>query len=263
MKIRKLNPITNGTRHQIILQKHLLSKNNKLNKIFLKGQKNQSGRSSSTGRITVRHKGGGCKKLFRIINFDNLKYFGVVIAIFYDPNRSSFISFNYNFITNLFFNTLSTLSVTPGSLISCDTNIQDLRLGYRTTLKNIPTGSLIHSLYENNGKTSTFIRSAGTFGQMIQKDYFNSKIRLPSGLIIEVPVNSFSTIGKISNIEHNLLCVGKAGKSRLKGIRPSVRGIAMNPVDHPHGGRTNGGMPSVTPWGIPTKGKPTVKKKKL
>jgi len=263
MKIRKLKPTTNGTRHQIILQKNLLAKNNRLNKIALKGQKNQSGRSSNTGRITVRHKGGGCKKLFRIINFDNLKYFGVVIAILYDPSRSSFISFNYNFINNLFFNTLSTLYVTPGSLISCDKDTQDLRLGYRTTLKNIPTGSIIHSLSETIVKPSSFIRSAGTFGQMIQKDYFTSKIRLPSGLIIEVPVSSFSTIGKVSNLEHNVICVGKAGKNRLKGIRPSVRGIAMNPVDHPHGGRTNGGMPSVTPWGIPTKGKPTVKKKIL
>jgi len=262
MKLIKLNPITNGTRHQINIQKNLLSKNNKLIKTITKGIKNQSGRSSATGRITVRHKGGGCKNLFRTLNFENTKYFGIVIAIMYDPIRSAFISLNYNFITKKFFNNLATNFVTVGSLISCNQFNLDLRLGYRTYLKNIPTGSIIHSLCHYKKINTTYIRSAGTFGQLLQKDSKNCKIKLPSGTIIETSIYSFGTLGSVSNSQHNLQCTGKAGRNRLRGKRPSVRGIAMNPVDHPHGGRTNGGRPSVTPWGIPTKGKPTVLKKK-
>jgi large subunit ribosomal protein L2 len=106
------------------------------------------------------------------------------------------------------------------------------------------------------------VRSAGLFFQVIQKNQDYSKIRLPSGLIKNVSNEAFGTIGIVSNSQHNSISLGKAGRSRLLGIRPTVRGVAMNPVDHPHGGRTNGGRPSVTPWGIPTKGKPTVIKKK-
>jgi len=155
---------------------------------------------------------------------------------------------------------LATISVYPGSLISCDENNLDLRLGYRTVFKHIPTGSIFHSLALNSNKKSQYIRSAGMFGQLIQKDLKNCKIKLPSGKIIETSVNAFGTLGMISNPEHNLITIGKAGTNRMNGRRPIVRGIAMNPVDHPHGGQTNGGRPSVTPWGIPTKGKPTVKK---
>jgi large subunit ribosomal protein L2 len=260
MKLITLKPTTNGTRHQIRIQKNLLSKDNKIIKSTLKGIKNQSGRSSSTGRITIRHQGGGCKNLFRKINFDNEKYLGIVIAIMYDPMRSAFISLNYNFLSKTFFNTLSTEHVTAGALISCDSVNLDLRLGYRTIIKNVPAGSIIHSLC--TGSNTNYIRSAGTFGQVLQKDSNNCKIKLPSGQIIETSVNSFCTLGTVSNAQHNLTYIGKAGINRLKGKRPSVRGVAMNPVDHPHGGRTNGGRPSVTPWGIPTKGKPTVLKRK-
>jgi len=101
------------------------------------------------------------------------------------------------------------------------------------------------------------------FCQILQKSFTSIKVRLPSSKIIEVSPNTYGTVGILSNLQHNLVYLGKAGRNRLKGKRPTVRGVAMNPVDHPHGGRTNGGRPSVTPWGIPTKGKPTVKKKKL
>jgi len=262
MKLKKLNPVTNGTRHQINIQKNLLSKSNRIFKISLKGIKRCYGRSNTTGRITVRHKGSGCKKLFRIINFQNSKILGLVVAIHYDPMRNAFISLNYNLITKTFYNTLSVNSVYPGSLLSCDQQNLDLRLGYRTTLQNIPTGSIINSLATNKNKITKYIRSAGTFGQLIQKDLSTCKIKLTSGKITEFSINAFATLGVISNLQHNLTTIGKAGKNRLLGIRPTVRGIAMNPVDHPHGGRTNGGRPSVTPWGIPTKGQPTVLKRK-
>ena len=137
-----------------------------------------------------------------------------------------------------------------------------MKLGFRTVLKNIPTGSVINCLSFSKLKNQkiNFIRSAGTFGQIVQKNFLFSKIKLPSNQIIEVPTSSFATIGSVSNNLQKFIVFGKAGRRRLLGNRPSVRGIAMNPVDHPHGGRTNGGRPSVTPWGIPTKGKPTVKK---
>ena len=129
-------------------------------------------------------------------------------------------------------------------------------------INNIPTGSLVHSLTSSQNTHKTcFARAAGTFCQIIQKGVSTNKVRLPSGLICTVPKDAYATLGVVSNAQHNSIYLGKAGRNRLKGIRPCVRGIAMNPVDHPHGGRTNGGRPSVTPWGIPTKGKPTVKNK--
>jgi len=262
MKLKTFKPITNGIRQKISIQKNLLARCTRLNKSLLHGIKKNYGRSTFTGHVTSAHTGGGCKKLLRAINFQNTKTVSILIAVSYDPLRNAFIALNYNLRTKAFFNTLATISVYPGSLISCDENNLDLRLGYRTVLKNIPTGSIFHSLSLNRNKKIQYIRSAGTFGQLIQKNLKTCKIKLPSGKIIETPVESFGTLGIISNAEHNLITLGKAGTNRLCGRRPIVRGIAMNAVDHPHGGQTNGGRPSVTPWGIPTKGKPTVKKLK-
>jgi len=261
MNLIKLKSITNGTRHQLNIQKNLLSKKTSMLKSIRKGLKNQSGRSCINGRITVRHKGGGCKKIYRKISFEDLTFLAIVTAIEYDPYRSSFISLNFDFINKKFFYSLSTDSVTVGSLISSSQNFSELRLGFRTLLKNIPTGTVINCLSLQNDRKIKYIRSAGTFGQLIQKNILNCHVKLPSNKIIVVPSSSYATIGVISNLKNNLVVIGKAGRNRLIGKRPSVRGIAMNPVDHPHGGRTNGGRPSVTPWGIPTKGKPTVKKK--
>jgi len=260
MNLIKLKSITNGTRHQLNIQKNLLSKKTNILKSIRKGSKNQSGHSCSTGRITVRHKGGGCKKIYRKILFDDVTFLAIVIAIEYDPYRSSFISLNYDFVNKFFFYSLSTDCVTVGSLISSNQSFSELRLGFRTLLKNIPTGTIINCLSLQDDKKIKYIRAAGTFGQLIQKNLYNCHIKLPSNKIIVVSSDSYATIGVISNMKNNLVVIGKAGRSRLMGKRPSVRGIAMNPVDHPHGGRTNGGRPSVTPWGVPTKGKPTVKK---
>jgi large subunit ribosomal protein L2 len=259
MRLIKLKSITNGTRHQLNIQKNLLSKKNGLLKSIRKGFKNQSGHSCSSGRITVRHKGGGCKKIYRKINFHDLTFLAIVIAIEYDPYRSSFISLNFDFINKNFFYSLSTDAVVVGSLLSSTDKFTELRLGFRTLLKNIPTGTIINCLSLQKDKKIKYIRAAGTFGQIIQKNIISCHIKLPSNQIIVVSSNSYATIGVISNLKNNLVVIGKAGRNRLMGNRPSVRGIAMNPVDHPHGGRTNGGRPSVTPWGIPTKGKPTVK----
>jgi large subunit ribosomal protein L2 len=140
--------------------------------------------------------------------------------------------------------------------------LDEIKLGYRTQLQNIPTGSIIHNIGHEFSSSTMYVKSAGTFGQLIQSDLKSSRIKLPSNKIIKVSVNSYASLGSVSNEKQNLICLGKAGRNRNLGRRPIVRGIAMNPVDHPHGGRTNGGRPSVTPWGLPTKGKFYLKKRK-
>jgi large subunit ribosomal protein L2 len=260
MLIKKVTPFNNSSRHKLRLTKNLLAKNSKFVKQIKKGLKNVSGRSTDTGHITTRHHGGGVKKNYRFINFSNSNSANLVLSTIYDPNRSSFVSINYDLLSKQFCNTISTHFVYPGALIICSKSITELKLGYRTLLKNIPTGSIIHNISYRKS-LGTLIRAAGTFGQIIQKTEKNCKIKLPSGNIKEFSIKSYATLGVVSNLQNNLVVIGKAGTNRLLGNRPSVRGIAMNPVDHPHGGRTNGGMPSVTPWGKPTKGKPTVKSK--
>jgi large subunit ribosomal protein L2 len=260
MFILKSKPYTNGIRHRTNIRKNILSKVNSLVQQSIVGFRRFKGRSSETGRITTRHLGGGCKKKFRVLELSDTKKQSVVISIMYDPYRSSFISLNLDIISNTFFRTIATAGVGPGSLQECNRKKVDLRLGNRTDLEHVPPGSVLHSLSLNS--RIQCVRSAGLYFQIIQKDLNICKVRLPSGLIKKTPIDSFGTMGIVSNFQYSSIYLGKAGRSRLLGIRPSVRGIAMNPVDHPHGGRTNGGRPSVTPWGIPTKGKPTVIKKK-
>jgi large subunit ribosomal protein L2 len=263
MKLIKLKPSTGGTRHQLNIKKNFLSKNNNIIKNFVFGTKKNAGKSSINGRTTVWHKGGGCKSKSRKLESIKNPTSSVVICTMYDPKRTSFVSLNFDLKTKKFFQNLSTLNVYSGSIISNKLDQNDLSLGDRVTIESIPPGSIVHSLAVNSKDSKTlFARSAGTFCQIIQKQVDSCKIKLPSGSVISVPINSLATLGSISNSQQNLTVVGKAGRNRLKGIRPTVRGIAMNPVDHPHGGRTNGGRPSVTPWGKPTKGKPTVKNKK-
>lgn len=261
MQLTKLNPHSNGTRHYINIKKNLLSKTNKLDKQSIKGFKRFVGRSSINGRITVRHKGSGCKKNFRELKISDKPSNAIVVCVMHDPFRNAFVTLNFDLNNNCFFRTIATSFVGPGCLQVCNNTNVDLKLGNRTMLKNIPTGSILHSL-SLMSSDSKLVRAAGSFFQIIQKSEKTCKVRLPSGIIKDININSFGTIGSVSNSQHNLICIGKAGRNRLMGVRPSVRGIAMNPVDHPHGGRTNGGCPSVTPWGIPTKGKPTVSRKK-
>lgn len=248
MKLKKLHPTTNGARHTIKIQKNLLAKNNRLVRSILNNKKKRSGRSSVTGRITVWHKGGQVKRLYRNIEpAQNLQNF-VVIANCYDPNRNAFLHLNFELENNLFFFSTATNSIFPGTLIKNSESLNELKLGYRTKLKNIPTGSIINNLTLNTqNKKIKYIKAAGTYGQIVQRGPFKTKIKLPSKTIVEVSNENFATIGIVSNTQNNLTTIGKAGNNRHKGRRPTVRGIAMNPVDHPHGGRTNGGKPSVSP----------------
>lgn len=257
MELKKIFPFTSGTRHQINLKKNLLAKDNKVIKNLLKNHALKHGRSSTTGHITVRHKGGACKKKLHVLNrFET--YYGISLFSMYSSSQNAFISLNFDFLKKCFFKTISTKNTFPGSLMISNKSLENHHIGYRMQLKFLPVGSIIHSIGSNNN--IIFGIAAGTFCQLIEKRTL-CKVRLPSGKIKSIPDEYFATLGSVSNFKHKSTCVGKAGRNRLKGIRPSVRGIAMNPVDHPHGGRTNGGMPSVTPWGIPTKGKPTVKNK--
>ncbi len=262
MKLIKLKPTTNGSRHQIKIDKSLLLKNNRLFKDTLVNLNSSNGRSSTTGHITSWHKGGGKKKLYRALNLQNDSKNAVVIGISYDPNRSAFISTNFDLEKHNFFNAIATNQNFPGSLLQSNSSLKELKLGFRTELNNIPMGTIVNNISKGAKGSSQYARAAGTSAQLIQLDKKYAKLKLPSNKIIKVSVNSYANIGVVSNEKHNLVCLGKAGRNRNLNRRPIVRGIAMNPVDHPHGGRTNGGRPSVTPWGLPTKSKFYLKKRK-
>lgn len=249
MKLIKLNSRTPGTRHQVNLAKNLLSKNNNICKnLSLKVQEN-SGRSSLFGHISIRRKGGGCKKKFRQIKFNNFDSQSIILMVSYDPYRNSFISLNFDILSKCFFHSIAVHTTFPGTIITCQKKNTELYFGNRSTLSNFPIGVLVHNVSGSSigNQLATFSRSAGTYCQIIQKQKNKVQIRIPSGKFVSINKNLFATFGRVSNIKHNLTVTGKAGRSRLKGIRPHVRGIAMNPVDHPHGGRTNGGRPSVSP----------------
>jgi large subunit ribosomal protein L2 len=254
----KKKKTSNGVRHQLNFKKFLLSKNSNIQKILTKGyKKTQSGRSSLFGRITVYNKGGGSKKVFReIINKSNHLY-SLILSIAYDPRRNSFISFCYNFLTLKFYNCITTNNTFPGSLLYSFYLLPELKLGINLQLRNVPPGSIVHSICSN--VSSKYIRSSGAFGILVQKKLNDCKIKMPSGNIKEFSASSYCFLGSVFNTFKNVTVFGKAGRNRLLGKRPKVRGVAMNPVDHPHGGQTAGGVTPVTPWGIPTRGKKTKK----
>jgi large subunit ribosomal protein L2 len=259
---KKINPITPSQRQTILLKKNNLSKTFKI-KELIKGFKRANGRNNQ-GRITVRHRGGGHKRLYRIISFKRSKNIeGYVSKITYDPNRSANIAFIKNDLENNFILAPEGIKLNQYIQSSPDS---ELKIGNSLPLKNIPIGSLIHniSLYPNGG--GKLIRSAGTSAQLIQKiNNKYAKIRLSSGELKLILLSCTATLGVVSNINHKKIKIGKAGRSRWLNRRPVVRGVAKNPVDHPHGGgegKTSGGRPSVTPQGRITKGKPTRKKNK-
>jgi len=175
MKLKRLKPITNGTRHKIKIQKNLLSKNNRLFRPIISGHKSQNGRSSLHGNITVWHKGGGVKKLYR--NLDTLKQDtnSIVITTCYDPYRSSFINLNFELKQKKFFFNIATKGVFPGSLIKSSCEINEIRLGYRTKLKNIPAGCIIHNVTTNPNLKAQYIKAAGTSGQVLESGEKNCK----------------------------------------------------------------------------------------
>ena len=259
MLIIKKKPTSPGIRHQANIEKNLISKKSQLVKKLVSKFTRKNGKCIQTGHTTVWHKGGGCKKKFRFYT-NEVNNILIIVAFVYDPNKNCYASLCFNLQTLIFSLKTTTFNTCVGSLLDNREITNTVIIGQKLPIRKIPAGSLVHSITDKANKKEIFIKSAGTFGQIIQKGNKDVKIKLPSGKILATPNNILATVGCVANKNYNLQYLGKAGKSRLKGKRPIVRGVAMNPVDHPHGGRTNGGRPSVTPWGKPTKGVPTRKK---
>jgi large subunit ribosomal protein L2 len=225
----------------------------------------KSGGRNNRGRITVRHHGGGHKRRYRLIDFrrDKVDVPGKVAAIEYDPNRSARIAL-IHYVDGEKRYILHPLGLKVGDAV-VSSESADIKPGNSKKLVNIPLGTWVHNVELTQGRGGQLCRSAGTYAQVMAKEAGYVLLRLPSGELRQVWGENRSTIGQVGNPEHENIVVGKAGRSRWRGIRPTVRGTAMNPVDHPHGGgegRAKGRNP-VTPWGTPTKGYRTRSRKKI
>jgi large subunit ribosomal protein L2 len=220
----------------------------------------KKGGRNNMGRITTRHQGGGHKRRYRLIDFKRTKD-GVpakVAAIEYDPNRSARIAL-LHYADGFKAYILAPAGLRVGSFVQSGTDA-DIKPGNALPLENIPTGTLVHNVELKPGKGGQMARSAGSGIQLVAKDGDYATLRLPSGEMRRVLLTCRATVGQVGNVEHQNITIGKAGRSRWLGKRPTVRGSAMNPVDHPHGGgegKSKGGRHPVTPWGVPTLGKRT------
>ena len=225
-------------------------------KALLRGKKSTGGRNSS-GRMTARHRGGGHKRRYRIIDFSRDKH-GVpakVASIEYDPNRTSRIAL-LHYADGEKRYILAPLGLQVGDELNSGPKAE-IKVGNALPLVNIPLGTFIHNLELIPGKGGQMVRSAGASAQLIAREGRFAHIKLPSGEVRLIPVDCIATIGQVGNVEHESIVIGKAGRARWLGRRPKVRGVAMNPVDHPHGGgegKSSGGRHPTTPWGKPTKG---------
>ncbi len=255
MGIKKLTPTSPARRYQTYLTNDEITTDTPY-KPLTSSKKRTSGRNN-LGKMTVRHRGGGHKRHYRIVDFkrDKAGIPAKVATIEYDPNRSARIAL-LNYVDGEKRYILAPVGLKVGQEITSGPE-SDILTGNALPLKNIPLGTQVHNIELRPGKGGQMARSAGSFAQLVAKEAGMAQLRLPSGEIRRVPVECMATIGQVGNTEHENVSLGKAGRSRWKGIRPSVRGVAMNPVDHPHGGgegRTSGGRNPVTPWGQPTRG---------
>ena len=234
-------------------------------KPLLSSNKKHSGRNN-TGSIMVRHKGGGHKRKYRDIDFkrNKLDIPGVVESVEYDPNRTCFISL-VKYVDGERRYILATTGMKPGTMVVSSDSCE-IAEGNCTRLSSIPLGTLVHNVELVAGKGGQIGRSAGSFAEVVAKEGTMVQLKLPSTEIRNVPERCRATIGQVSNAEHMNMVIGSAGRKRRMGIRPTVRGVAMNPVDHPMGGgegRTSGGGHPVSPWGQKAKGLKTRRSKKL
>ena len=225
----------------------------------------KTGGRNSRGRVTCRHRGGGHKRRLRLIDFKRDKYTipATVASIEYDPNRSARIALlHYRDGEKRYI--LAPLELAVGDVVSSGEQVE-IKPGNALPLRNIPVGTVIHNVELKPKKGAQLIRSAGAFGQLMAKEGKYAQIKFPSNEVRMVLLDCYATIGQVSNIDHENRTLGKAGKTRWLGRRPKVRGVAMNPVDHPLGGgegRSSGGRHPVTPWGVPTRGYKTRDKNK-
>lgn len=262
MAIKVYKPTTNARRNMSVTDYSGLSKVEP-EKSLLAPIKKNSGRNSY-GRITVRHRGGGNRKKYRIIDFKRQKFdvTGTVLTLEYDPNRSAFIALvQYE-------DGEKSYIIAPNGLKVGDKIVAgegaDIKPGNALPLQNIPTGTFIHNVELYPGRGAQLARAAGNMAQLMAKENGMALLRLPSGELRNVPINCMATIGQVSNTDHENVKIGKAGRKRNMGWRPTVRGSVMNPNDHPHGGgegKSPVGRPGpVTPWGKPALGYKTRKK---
>ena len=256
----KYKPTTPARRHMSVASFEEITKFSP-EKSLVVIKKKHAGRNSY-GKITVRHRGGGNKVKYRIIDFRrNDTEAAKVIGIEYDPNRTAYIALLENESGKKSY-IIAPVGLKDGDVVYSGAEA-DIKPGNTLPLANIPTGTFIHNIELHPGKGGQLVRSAGSAAQLISKENDQALIRLPSGEVRIIALNCKATIGQVGNIEHDTVKVGKAGKTRHKGIRPTVRGSVMNPCDHPHGGgegRSPIGRPGpVTPWGKPALGYKTRK----
>jgi len=258
MPLQKLRPTSAGRRFTVKVNTPELYKGEPHEPLIAKQTK--TGGRNNKGRITTRHRGGGHKRRYRIIDFRRNKdgIVGKVERIEYDPNRSAHLALI------LYADGERRYIIAPKNVRAGD-EIQSgqqapIKPGNALPIRNIPVGTLIHCIELKPGKGAQMVRAAGGSAQMVAREGAYASLRMRSGEMRKVHVDCRATIGEVGHNEHNLRKLGKAGATRWRGVRPTVRGVAMNPIDHPHGGgegRTSGGRHPVSPWGTPTKGKKT------
>ncbi|MGZ3577537.1 MAG: 50S ribosomal protein L2 [Syntrophales bacterium] len=263
MAIRKYKPTSPGRRFQTCSDFNEITRTVPEKSLLVPLQR--TGGRNCYGRITMRHVGGGHKRRYRAIDFrrDKMEIPAKVAELEYDPNRSSRIALLH------YLDGEKRYIIAPSKIDIGDTIVSseraDIKPGNTMPIKNIPLGSLIHNVELKIGRGGQLIRSAGTYGQLMAKEEGYAQVRLPSGEVRKILLECKATIGQVGNIDHENISIGKAGRSRWLGRRPKVRGVVMNPVDHPMGGgegKSSGGRHPCTPWGIPTKGHKTRKNKK-
>jgi large subunit ribosomal protein L2 len=264
MAIKTFRPTTPSRRHMTVSAFDGIDKKAKPERSLTEVLKKHAGRNSY-GRITVRHKGGGNKRKYRIIDFkrNKLDMYATVLRLEYDPNRSANIALvQYEDGEKRY--VLAPVGMKVGDKIISSANA-DIKPGNTLPLANIPTGTVIHNIELSPGKGGQLVRSAGTAAQLMAKEGDLAQVRLPSGEYRYIRINCMATIGTVGNEDYANISIGKAGRKRHMGIRPTVRGSVMNPVDHPHGGgegKSPVGRPGpVTPWGKPALGYKTRKTK--
>ena len=263
MPVKKFKPTSPGRRFMTVSDFAEITKSEP-EKTLVESVKKTGGRNNK-GRMTTRHKGGGHKRRYRVVDFKRLKD-GIpakVAAIEYDPNRSANIAL-LHYADGAKAYILAPARLRVGATVESGP-AADIKPGNALPLRNIPTGTLVHNVELKPGQGGKMARSAGSGVQLVGKDEGGAVLRLPSGELRRVPLTCRATVGQVGNVDHENISGGKAGRSRWRGKRPTVRGSAMNPVDHPHGGgegKSKGGRHPVTPWGVPTLGKRTRRKHK-
>ena len=263
MALKSFKPVTPSLRSLVLVDRSELWKGGPV-KALAEGKRKTGGRNNR-GRITTRHRGGGHRKLYRTVDFRRRKFDveATVERIEYDPNRTAWIAL-VRYADGEQAYILAPQRIAKGDKVISGERA-DIKPGNALPIRNIPVGTIIHNVELKPGKGGQLARSAGTFVQLVGKDQGFAMLRLASGETRKVMADCLATIGAVSNPDNANQVIGKAGRNRWKGWRPSVRGTAMNPIDHPHGGgegRTKGGRHPVTPWGKPTKGYKTRKNKK-